>query len=477
MSKCTGIFLLIALSLTSACASGTQARMEPTEIRRDTSHYLKDNKALYDLHRKMVNFVRIPDSQREREIFTLLENRVDYQHFVEQLSFIQLPVEQIIQQQYPSVPQSTSACEIKEEAQTGSWKFIHGNCEEGLAHGSAHAIWSDGKQKWSYWGRFLEGYLMEGVLDKQGRYVYVGALKDGRPNGKGTMRRHYDNNIFIGGFVNQNIHGWGGHVTYQSESKKHYIKYIGQWDNAAYHGIGVRVLEYNPDSLTADGSRFVPKDIHFASFVKSKAEGLGAFSWYDHNRAGIFVGEYKKGNRHGFGMNEKFSTKYHFRNGSAETANKVWLGKYVNGKREGRTVLLRYGYVGDTPGVHDQYYKKGELESSETRGGFDFMKALAIGTVAAGAMSADISTAGKVEVISAVTADVVGETNGSHLQHNYSRSIRLKWLIRTRKLERLIQPHQKKKPNFFNTTIPVPVQILATKSKKYPISHNVVSVP
>jgi len=71
-------------------------------------------------------------------------------------------------------------CRIKESG----WLYKSANCKAGYAHGSGAAV--NVKKQLSYAGQFAAGLRVNGKISYQGKPMYDGDLKAGKPNGKGV---------------------------------------------------------------------------------------------------------------------------------------------------------------------------------------------------------------------------------------------------------------------------------------------------
>ncbi len=124
------------------------------------------------------------------------------------------------------------------------------------------------------------GGCVEGMIDGEGKlsvfegkrklYDYEGSVREGRLNGRGTVRWAFDGDIYEGQFVDNDLYGLGkfynddgdhyegefdnwsrsGHGTYWYDPESEEFKYEGNWENDQPHGIGTL---YYRDGRTKHG--------------------------------------------------------------------------------------------------------------------------------------------------------------------------------------------------------------------------------
>ena len=106
---------------------------------------------------------------------------------------------------------------------------------------------------------------------------YVGNIKDGKRNGRGTM--HYaDRRKYVGQWKDNYKHGQG--TFYFADGRK----YVGQWLDDKYNGQGTFYF--------ASGARYE------GEFKNGKRNGQGTYFWTDGLK---YVGQWKDDKRHGQG--------------------------------------------------------------------------------------------------------------------------------------------------------------------------------
>ena len=149
---------------------------------------------------------------------------------------------------------------------------------------------------------------------------YVGNIKDGKRNGRGTM--HYaDGRKYVGQWLDDKYNGQGtfyfaSGARYEGEFKNGKYngqgtyfwadghKYVGQWKDDKCHGQGIYYF--------ANGNR------HEGEWKDGKRNGQGTFFWADGRK---YVGQWKDDKRHGHG------TMY-YKDGTSKSGR--WdMGKFV----------------------------------------------------------------------------------------------------------------------------------------------------
>ena len=131
--------LAVALALVGmgcALAPKNQIRDEPFDLRFDNSAYLEDDPQRLSLYRKLREFQRVPDGEREALLFGLIDSPIDPVRVMERWREIQLSAEEIARRRYGAIPAEPGPCGIAEAADDGGrWVFLRGECRGGLAHG------------------------------------------------------------------------------------------------------------------------------------------------------------------------------------------------------------------------------------------------------------------------------------------------------------------------------------------------------
>jgi hypothetical protein len=97
----------------------------------------------------------------------------------------------------------------------------------------------------------------QGTLTSSGRYKYVGEWKDGKEHGQGTWTDSTDGEKYVGEFKDGKYHGQG------TNTKSNVYKYVGEWKDGKYHGQGT--ITYETVTLPSFGERYVGefKDGHY----------------------------------------------------------------------------------------------------------------------------------------------------------------------------------------------------------------------
>ena len=92
------------------------------------------------------------------------------------------------------------------------------------------------------WGECCEDYKWMGFGEKDTHPKYQGQVKDGKPNGLGSLT-YPDGSKYVGEYKDGKRHGQG---TYTFPDGK---KYVGGWKDSKYHGQGTLI--------SSDGKFFV----------------------------------------------------------------------------------------------------------------------------------------------------------------------------------------------------------------------------
>ena len=131
---------------------------------------------------------------------------------------------------------------------------------------------------------------------------YEGEIKNGAPNGQGTIT-YPDGSNYVGKVVYGSPYGHG------TETLTDGRKYTGEFNNGKFHGQGKLSLP--------DGSKYT------GEFNSGKRHGKGTFNWFDGKK---YVGEYKDG----------------FPNGQGTYTNpdgSKYVGKIKDGKKHGQGIF------------------------------------------------------------------------------------------------------------------------------------------
>ena len=152
--------------------------------------------------------------------------------------------------------------------------------------------------------------VLSSGCDQQGQGVktvsfgdneYVGELKDGEPNGQGTMT-WISGNKYVGEWQNGKIHGVGTKTWISGN------KYVGEWKDNKRHGQGVftyasgkkYVGEFKDGEPNGQGTMtFTSGDKYVGEWKDNNPHGYGTMTWQ--NPWEEYVGEYKDGKIHGQG--------------------------------------------------------------------------------------------------------------------------------------------------------------------------------
>jgi len=195
------------------------------------------------------------------------------------------------------------------------------------------------------------GCLAGNCINGQGTYAwktgskYIGMFKRGQRNGFGTI--YYNNgDIYVGEWSNNQPEGNG---VYEYHSKGILKKYVGEWHSGKRTGYGwmlakdgtqrlgkwqegkfIKALEAG--CLSGDcqnkSSEYIWADDqsrYLGKYVNGKRNGAGV---YYYGKGGKYQGNFRDGKRHGYGT-------YYFPNGSK------YIGNWQNDVREGTGTLWK----------------------------------------------------------------------------------------------------------------------------------------
>lgn len=107
------------------------------------------------------------------------------------------------------------------------------------------------------------------------------------------------------------VDGWGT-LTYPDGSK-----YIGQFKDNKFNGWGTLTLE--------DGSKYIGQ-IRANSF-----NGWGEYAWKDHANKPKYIGKWKDGSRHGYGIDTRLVWKWDAFGNKIHLPDKIRKGQWENG--------------------------------------------------------------------------------------------------------------------------------------------------
>jgi hypothetical protein len=133
-----------------------------------------------------------------------------------------------------------------------------------------------------------------------GKSEYVGAEKDGKPHGQGTMTWNYGK--YVGELKEGKQHGHG--IFYYSKGS---IFYEGEWENGKQHGLGTYydlkggkyVGEWKYGGKNGQGTYTYPDGGKYEGEWKGgKYNGQGTYTYPDGH---TFIGQWRKGKKHGQG--------------------------------------------------------------------------------------------------------------------------------------------------------------------------------
>ncbi len=198
----------------------------------------------------------------------------------------------------------------------------------------------------------------EGSITFKNRDIYVGVVKNGKPNGKGKYKSAIGE-TYEGFFKDGFLHGQGKAYSVKNvgDGRNRVINegdyYVGEFDNGARHGKGTLTNKSRNYSYTGD-------------FVNGKKDGQGE----EISGGNIYKGPFKKGMYEGIGTRQ-------YQDGSSYTGRfeeGSWNGKGVLTNKDGSTLAGEWeeGYL-DGKGVLTSatgYVKKyvNEIERSKYKG-------------------------------------------------------------------------------------------------------------
>jgi hypothetical protein len=212
-----------------------------------------------------------------------------------------------------------------------SWS---GACTDGKASGAGVLVWWDTR---GLVGRYVgnmavgklesEGSLFIRAADGDGFHQYIGHFADGRPSGKGFLRKA-DGTRFVGEAIDGLDHvrgivltsdGWLLRGEFRGEQGVGTLmveyktsegeRYFGEAENNARHGWGVL--------------RAADEDFYAGRFAEGEPEGPGIYQGKGGDR---YFGEFSAGRATGFGT-------------SIDAEGNVIQGRFVNGEPEGKVLV------------------------------------------------------------------------------------------------------------------------------------------
>jgi len=409
---------LIALSGCNTTFKEGQVNLASELRNRGTNPYIKAP-VLKDLELRIRNIAMEPIVRENPNSFgprdlEILGNFFDRYHHRELMATIRLSAagyDQAASRLYPVTGSSTN-CQVRgnnaifavpdksNKYKTYDWKFVAGDCHDGVAHGNGEARSRHGQARFTGYfdnGTMIEG-VFEGYLDNGDRFINIGSVptsgviarllttiyrksgfryhrfgdidEQGLLDGFGILIRNYTNRMVVsqvGDFLDNKLEGFGAFQALRKayESKAWYT-WIGTWRSG-------------------------------------KLDGLGA--WTD-GFEDINLGEWQNGKQHGltFEQYSDMTGDYH----------EFAVGQKRRGKRHGSWQLNRANTF-TSEDYATKVYNNGNLVSSSDRPAFTVNQVMAFALGAATISVADVPSAAKVQIAGALAADTLGGGGGTNL--------------------------------------------------------------
>ena len=222
------------------------------------------------------------------------------------------------------------------------------------------------------------------TMDFSDGSVYVGAVYDGKPSGKGRLYVRPDD-YYTGQFLNGQKHGHGRQIGPRG------LVYVGEWQNGKYHGLGeLKTLDFKYEGQFKNGNYHghgkysMGNDIQYeGNWSNNHKHGHGTLR----NSHGTYVGQFYFNLRHGKGIQTEpdgsvytGSWRSGYRNGQGVYSNSFesYTGNWSNNKRHGHGKWVS-NFLGTYEGQwkRNVRHKKGThvyIDGSVYNGGWSYGK-------------------------------------------------------------------------------------------------------
>lgn len=344
----------------------------------------------------------------------LLDNFSNYYNHAELMADIRLAragFDHAVALSYPNIGSATE-CALastdgyffndSDEPTRFDWRFVQGDCVDGLAHGIARV--SAPTANAQFVGRFERGNMIEGIFTMQrqdgARTMQIGGV----PRGESTARlltsqlkpSGYQWHLY-GDFDSQgDFQGFGMNIS--NYTNKMEIRTVGHMIDSRLEGFGAK----QRDRDWGDGQI---AHVWLGDYKDNNLNGLGGWT---NGVSTINVGEWKDGKLEGIGYGSHMpdGVLYH----------EYYVGRYVDGDKQGWFDYQSINTFSQTHNARKEFDEGYLIDIDEGGSGIEFGQVFAIAAGAAIIGTADIDSASKAEIGGAFMADMIGSGNGSNMQ-------------------------------------------------------------
>ncbi|MBU2966388.1 hypothetical protein Q4508_14800 [Amphritea sp. 2_MG-2023] len=346
---------------------------------------------------------------RNEAIISYFQDRFNKQTMMEMINLARAGYDAAVAARYPHIG-SVRGCDLVDNGAYAvtdevnkdqfDWRFVQGECFDGLAHGIGEAV--DEKLSAHFVGRFDQGVMIEGVftmlLEDNMKLIQMGEVPSKDRTARlltTTVRKDGYQWHRYGDFKDGEINGFG--INIWGYTNLMIVRSIGEYKNGTFEGFGARQLLKPFD----DGKVW---NTWIGNYVDGTLNGPGAWT---NSIDELSVGYWKEGKFHGQVYGAHVSQHYF---------NESYTGTYINNKREGAFRVRSMAEIGDRVRNFTRIYSGDKLihdgEDSSTP---DFGKLIALGAGLAVIGSAGISDTKKVDIGNAFAKDVLVGGDGQNL--------------------------------------------------------------